>query len=131
MMRNDNCNSNLENMKMWTMEPEEDKEEASTTIPTTTTDESGGSASEVGGEDAIGDTRKLSIQSEKSQKDENEAKGERSTEAKLQTLKENVTRITQFLTELKMLSESCQEHIPSIQRENEDDDRVNKDRQVR
>ena len=108
----------------------DDKEETLTIVPTTT-DESEGSSSEGGVEEASDDPRKLSVQSERSEKGESEAKGKRSSESKLQTLKDNVTRITQFLTELKTLSESCQEHLPSIQIKNEDDDTINKNRQVR
>ena len=128
-MRYDICNSNVEDMKMGTLQPD-DKEGRLTIVPTIT-DESEGSSSEGGLEEASGDPRKLSLQSERSEKGETEGKGNRSTESKLQTLKDNVTRITQFLTELKTLSESCQEHLPSNQCKNEVDDTVNKDRQVR
>ena len=108
---------------------------------TTTTDDSAESSPEEGHYtemEGIADARKLSMQSGTSQAHSRTGSvksiGFRSTatKLKLEKLKDNVTRITQFLAELKTLSESCQEHIPAIYMgKRDEDDMVCKDRQVR
>jgi hypothetical protein len=45
-------------------------------------------------------------------------------------LKDNVSRPNQFLTELKALSESCQEYIPAIELEVDENGELHKERQV-
>ena len=50
--------------------------------------------------------------------------------SKLQRLKDNVSRINQFLLELKALSESCQEYIPAIEYEVDEEGELHKERQV-
>ena len=93
----------------------------------TTTDDSGGSSSDGGG-----GSRKQSSQSERSEHQGKIAKDKKPIEVKLQSLQENVTRTTQFLTELNTLSESCQEHIPALHIETDIlDETAQKDRQVR
>ena len=89
------------------------------------TDESGG-CSEDGGH---ANDRKLSYQSELSDKDTQE--DGKNVESKIQRLKDNVTRTNQFLTELKSLSESCQEYIPAIELEVDENGELHKERQVR
>ena len=95
------------------------------------TDESGGSTSDGGIEDGKRkDERKMSSESEESQKDSDHGGKEISTESRLPSLKDHVTRITQFLTELKALSESCQEYIPAIEYEINEDGELHRERQV-
>ena len=96
-------------------------------------DESGGYSEEGGSQENIKDIRKMSSQSEGSQKDQIEDdlnKRENLIESKIQRLKSNVTRTNQFLTELKALSESCQEYIPAIEYEVDEDGELHKERQV-
>jgi len=88
------------------------------------TDESGG-CSEDGGHE---NDRKLSYQSELSDKDAQE--DGKNVESKIQRLKDNVTRTNQFLTELKSLSESCQEYIPAIELEVDENGELHRERQV-
>ena len=93
------------------------------------TDESGGCSEDGGNEDGLKDMRKMSSQSEASEKDlQDDGK---SVESKIQRLKENVSRTNQFLTELKALSESCQEYIPAIELEVDENGELHKERQVR
>jgi hypothetical protein len=98
-----------------------------------TTDESGGCSSDGGGsvENLVG-TRTISAQPEINQKEEcNEETIENSlVVSKIQRLKDNVSRINQFLLELKALSESCQEYIPAIEYEVDEEGELHKDRQV-
>ena len=98
-----------------------------------TTDESGGCSSDGGGsvENLVG-ARTISAQSEINQKEEcNEETIENSlVVSKLQRLKDNVSRINQFLLELKSLSESCQEYIPAIEYEVDEEGELHKERQV-
>ena len=89
------------------------------------TDESGGCSEDGGNEN----DRKLSYQSELSDKDTQE--DGKNVESKIQRLKDNVTRTNQFLTELKSLSESCQEYIPAIELEVDENGELHKERQVR
>ena len=73
--------------------------------------------------------RKMSSQSEASEKDlQDDGK---SVESKIQRLKGNVSRTNQFLTELKALSESCQEYIPAIEFEVNENGELHRERQVR
>ena len=97
------------------------------------TDESGGYSEEGGSQENIKDIRKMSSQSEGSQKDQIEDdlnKRENLIESKIQRLKSNVTRTNQFLTELKTLSESCQEYIPAIEYEVDEDGELHMERKV-
>jgi hypothetical protein len=98
------------------------------------TDESGGYSEDGGSEENVKEIRKMSSQSEGSQKEKIEDdlnKRENLIESKIQRLKSNVTRTNQFLTELKALSESCQEYIPAIEYEVDEDGELHKERQVR
>ena len=93
------------------------------------TDESGGCSEDGGNEDGDKDIRKMSSQSEASEKDLLDTG--KNVESKIQRLKDNVTRTNQFLTELKALSESCQEYIPAIELEVDENGELHKERQVR
>ena len=95
------------------------------------TDESGGCSSDGGTDVLTEDSRKMSSQSEEIQKEYNLEGKQASTESKLQSLKDNVTRTNQFLIELKALSESCQEYIPAIEYETDENGELHKERQVR
>jgi len=92
------------------------------------TDESGGCSEDGGNEDGDKDIRKMSSQSEASEKDLLDTG--KNVESKIQRLKDNVTRTNQFLTELKALSESCQEYIPAIELEVDENGELHKERQV-
>ena len=93
------------------------------------TDESGGCSEDGGNENDVKDDRKLSYQSELS---DNKAQEDgQNVESKIQRLKDDVTRTNQFLTELKSLSESCQEYIPAIELEIDENGELHKERQVR
>jgi len=97
------------------------------------TDESGGCSEDGGSETNIKDIRKMSSQSEGSQKEHIEddfSKKDNLIQSKIQRLKANVTRTNQFLTELKALSESCQEYIPAIEYEVDENGELHKERQV-
>lgn len=94
------------------------------------TDESGGCSSDGGTDVLTEDSRKMSSQSEEIQKEYNLEVKQASTESKLQSLKDNVTRTNQFLIELKALSESCQEYIPAIEYETDENGELHKERQV-
>ena len=96
-------------------------------------DESGGFSEDGVSEENIKDIRKMSSQSEGSQKEHSEDdldKRENLIESKIQRLEENVSRTTQFLKELKALSESCQEYIPAIEFEVNENGELHKERQV-
>jgi len=92
------------------------------------TDESGGCSEDGENLDGLKDNRKMSSQSEASDK---ETKDDgRNVESKIQRLKDNVTRTNNFLKELKALSESCQEYIPAIELEVDENGELHKERQV-
>ena len=93
------------------------------------TDESGGCSEDGENLDGLKDNRKMSSQSEASDK---ETKDDgRNVESKIQRLKDNVARTNGFLKELKALSESCQEYIPAIELEVDENGELHKERQVR
>lgn len=93
------------------------------------TDESGGCSEDGENLDGLKNNRKMSSQSEASDK---ETKDDgRNVESRIQRLKDNVTRTNNFLKELKALSESCQEYIPAIELEVDENGELHKERQVR
>ena len=95
------------------------------------TDESGCCSSDGGCEENIKDIRKMSSQSEENQNESHDNRIGNSIDSKIQRLQDNVARTNQFLTELKSLSESCQEYIPAIEYEVDEDGELHNERRVR